>query len=385
MCTPLRGKSAKLSTFPHHLAGNMKSPNITTVCSQAGGANALVPVLRRLASSSAEIHSLCEGPARDIFDWQGLDYVEELSKDSLDEVIGMPHTDLVLLGQACPENGKLTVEQRAVPIARKQNVRSVSISDFWTSRHLCFSGGSKSIDCNLLPDCITVIDETNRNIMIKEGFPASKLIVTGNPHFDSLERKARDDRLGRNIREKYGITADCLIFHPTQLLTNYENLFGYNDLDVLRVLDDAQISGGSVFTLIKMHPGTSQKNQNEIARYVAGMTNARVVFEESTQDLVLASDLVVTSHSTVGIEALLMERPVVSVQPGLCKENRYQFVTKTGLVPVGFTHEECRDLLRCAATDKAYRFHLVDNAKSFRTDGQATERVVSLIYDQIRN
>jgi len=175
-----------------------------------------------------------------------------------------------------------------------------------------------------------------------------------------------------------------VIFYAAHVQKKYEDRYGFYDLHVLNALNEGLRGVDySVATVVKMHPAASSAEQGLIKECVEGMKNARIVYEESARDLALASDLVVTAFSTVGIEALLMGRPVVSLQPGLSGENPYRFVTNPGIVPVGFTHDECVDLLRCIVHDDAYRRLLAENAKSFKTDGRATERVAALIYEYL--
>lgn len=364
----------------------MAEKKVLTICSQAGGANALLPVIGKIGPK-IKVYSICDGPAKGIFADHSIPYFT-LGDQDLSRLLEDEAPCLLLLGQACPAQGELALEQKATLVAKEMNIPILSLSDFWTNGTQYFSDTSGVLSQDLLPDTITVIDNTQLEIMIEDGFPPEKLVVTGNPHFDSLDLKSAqftgEDR--HEIRARNGVHEERFIFYAAHVQKKYEKMYGFCDLHVLNVLDEGlREIDYEVATVVKMHPAASIEEQELITKYVEGMRNTRIASADSAQDLALASDLVVTAFSTVGIEALLMGRPVVSLQPGLSGENFYRFVTERGLVPVGFTHDECTDLLRYVVDDDAYRHLLAENAKSFKTHGGATERVVSLIYEQIKD
>ena len=130
-----------------------------------GGANAVVPVLAELMRRGHEVVALAEGPAREIFSAQGVPLGD------------CAQPALVLVGTSAGESidKKVTARMRGVP--------TVAVLDFWSNYWQRFSSlGVK--DFKYLPDLVCVIDDIAKQEMIAEGFPAEKLVVTGNPHFD---------------------------------------------------------------------------------------------------------------------------------------------------------------------------------------------------------
>jgi len=88
--------------------------------------------------------------------------------------------------------------------------------------------------------------------------------------------------------------------------------------------------------------------------------------------------------STVGIEAVYMRKPCISIQPGLITEDFLAVLTKNRLIPVGYIEEDCKSLIKKVIVDKTYREkELIEQASSFRTDGKATERVTNLVYEML--
>ena len=79
-----------------------------------------------------------------------------------------------------------------------------------------------------------------------------------------------------------------------------------------------------------------------------------------------------------------MSKPCISIQPGLITEDFLAVLTKNGLIPVGYTKEDCKSLVKKAILDDDYREkQLIEQASSFRTDGKATERVTNLVYEML--
>jgi len=171
----------------------MAEKKVLTICSHAGGANALLPVIEQI-ESKIKVHSICDGPAKGIFEDHRTPYFA-LTAPNLNILLETEPLCLLLLGQACPERGELALEQKATLVAKEMNIPSVSISDFWTNRTQYFFATSGVLNQSLLPDIITVIDGTQLEIMIEDGFPAEKLVVTGNPYFDTLSQKKQRLRM----------------------------------------------------------------------------------------------------------------------------------------------------------------------------------------------
>lgn len=98
--------------------------------------------------------------------------------------------------------------------------------------------------------------------------------------------------------------------------------------------------------------------------------------------MILATDFTLVSVSTVGAEALFLERPCISLQPGLAKEDEF-ILSASGNVPVGYTIDDCLAELGQMLSDEEYRCFLSQMAVGFSTDGKATQRVTNLVYEML--
>jgi hypothetical protein len=91
---------------------------------------------------------------------------------------------------------------------------------------------------------------------------------------------------------------------------------------------------------------------------------------------------VLTAFSTIAVEAVYMNRPCISMQPNLIGGNSL-IVSRLVIIPTGYTEEICKKLILGAIINVSRRNEMCDRASSFRTDGQATQRVANLVYSML--
>lgn len=376
VCTPLRGKSAKLSTFFMVMTYKRKL-KVASFCSHTGGANVILPVVRRLLSDGlVDVSSYCSHPATEVFDRERVPYV---SADGLS--MDIERYDLFILGEGVSDEG-LSLEQQAIIEGKDKDIFCLSVSDFWTGRTKYYSSDQGRLD--ILPDKIGVIDDIQRSIMRAEGFPEDLLEITGSPYFESLVESAEGlgDRIITGIRQKYLGGNDVLVFYAGQLEAFRREEYGFYDVDVLNVLDDCS-ERLDFSVVVKPHPSATARHIEELSDFFdRSRLPAVLTRSEESYKLCLASDLVVTPFSTVGVEALVLGRPVLSLQPGLSTSDNYGFLASRDIVPVGYTRKQCRYLVERALTDKRY---LKESSRDDLVRGMnhdATESVVSRIYEQ---
>jgi len=145
---------------------------------------------------------------------------------------------------------------------------------------------------------------------------------------------------------------------------------------------DRKVKVGMV---VKLHPRVPGEDLVEISQYIDDSSEGRIKLLANIDplDLILASDLTLTPFSTLGIKAVYMRKPCISLQPGLKAKDRF-VISKKGFIPVGYTTNDCEKELRKAILDNEYRQEeLLQRAAGFKTDGKATERVAELIYKML--
>ena len=197
---------------------------------------------------------------------------------------------------------------------------------------------------------------------IREHRPAAarKLIVTGNPRFDTLMPHLRsvyeDD--AREIRQRYGrfllvntnfssanpfkagldvvavLQRDGKLARPAMAaLKRRQVAFKARQMKGLQSLL-AEVAKADVFDRIILRPHPSENH--DTWRAWASNTNIEVQYQGSASAWMLAADMVLHPGCTTGIEALLLDRPVVSFVP----EPDSEFVNQADVISVNVASAE---------------------------------------------
>jgi len=317
----------------------------------------------------------------------------EASPESISELLKQEKPDLVLVGTSSQqsEKSKFVIEQSVNISAKKLGIKSLAVLDFWMGYVRRFSDVFTGERFKYLPDKIAIMDETAREEMLKEGFDDNLLVITGNPYFDDLPQKAADfsETDKATIRQKIGLAADFLMFFASSSFKNNQKVCGYWDLKIIKIIaetmdslptDKKQKTG----LVLRLHPRTPEADRNEIEEYLKKFPENRIkiVKDISSQELILASDLALTPDSTVAVESVYLGKPCLSLQPGL-KIKDELIVSRKGIIPAGYSENDCRNLLAKAIQDKEFLRGILEKEATFRTDGQATKRVINLVYEML--
>ncbi|MBN2459879.1 CDP-glycerol glycerophosphotransferase family protein [Candidatus Woesearchaeota archaeon] len=366
-----------------------------------GGINSIIPVIKRLSEEKkAEVVTIGHQYSEKILDAANMDYLTvhdyglaDASYGSMEKVLSQEAPDLVLTGTSSQDDSNRDVlEQTLTLAAREKPIPSLAVFDFWANYSMRFDDIYTGEKFKFLPDRIAIMDQYAEKAMLDEGFEKERLVITGNPHFDDLEAKAKSfsERDKQDINERIGLKSKLMVFYAANAWKKDKAGCGYWDLDNIILIDET-ISGlpgnqkQKAGLVIKLHPRTPGGDVEEIRDYLkSSQSNPSIVADIGTQQLVLASDLTLTSNSTVGIEAVYMGKPCISIQPGLKGKDFLSILTKNNIIPFGYTGQDCRSLIREAIVNDTYRNkELIEKASGFRTDGKATERVTQLVYQML--
>lgn len=139
---------------------------------------------------------------------------------------------------------------------------------------------------------ICVIDEVAQRNIAKQLLNKNKIFITGNPNFDKLVKRKREGKISTAeiIKEKK-------ILYLAQSTKDFEI--------ILEHLKNIMKRRKDITTIVKLHP-----NQ----RVVIEETDNFFIENKNLEELILESNLVITEYSTSGIEALILDRKVLSIQ-----------------------------------------------------------------------
>lgn len=359
-----------------------------------GGMNAIVPVIRKLmVDDKVEVVVMGHEFSEPILKQAGISYktikdygLVDISLASVEKILEQEKPDIVFIGTASQEEKPIDILEHTLTLAaRKMSITTLAVLDFWMNYWQRFTDVRTGEKLALLPDFVAVMDQVALQDMLKQDFPKEKIVVTGNPHFDSLTQRVASftSQERSEVLAKVGLSVETLFFFAGTAFSDAKAVTGYWDLDVLEIIAKALKELPSVGLAVRLHPRMPAGDVQQISDFIAQSgLNIKIVLGVTSQDLVLASDLTISSNSTLLVEAVLMGKPALSLQPGLIGDDQL-IVSRNKVIPVAYDTDRAYELVLQAA-DSGNRQELVKMASSFTTDGKATDRVVELVYSLLK-
>lgn len=336
---------------------NIMKKNILFVSQDQGSANALIPVVKEFKTDGCRIGLIAEKQSISAFKREGFNSVQLYGSD-LDEVI-KEVPDLVVAGASMLDS----VEKKAVFWAKKKGIKNIVILDYWGNYWQRFTVSGEQIS-RALSDLILVPDEFARTQMLEEEFPAEKLIVTGNPYFDTFT-----PRIKAKKRDK---KPNSVLFISQPI---YQQKSYFSDLSKIYNLIRAMSGIKPKLNLtIKLHPKEDPESFKDIA-----LENT-IAWNEDIKKLLDKSDLIVGTDSSVLFEAVFSGKPVISYQPEPCKKDNL-ITNSLGLSYKVNTPDQLRKVIYKIVSQEIKNKSLP--RLKYYNDGKCTERVLKTIRDFI--
>lgn len=225
---------------------------------------------------------------------------------------------------------------------------------------------------------IAVVSRFAKDAHINMGAPADKIFVTGQPRFDLIEQSKTDRR---KIIADLGIPKDkgivVLATQPLGTLWTEKDReeFVSNVVNAMHEFSEKQL-------VIKIHPGENPEEYQKILTGVAG-SKAIVCQSIDLYGLLRACDVLMTVHSTVALEAMIMDKPVIIIN--LSRRPDAMPYAQSGAALGVYKKEDIVPAIRKALYDLKVRKELKKSRDKFvaehayKLDGQATKRVAELI------
>ena len=157
---------------------------------------------------------------------------------------------------------------------------------------------------------ICVSSKTIEEALIQVGYDKERLFVTGNPKYDYL-KKLDVNKSKKKISEKYKINLTKKIIVIGMSRWHEDDHIWISKLIKFSNLNNIEI-------IIKTHPiykireNDLNKNKLEKIANLCSSSTYHVIEDIEMPTLLSASDLVLTDYSNTGIEAVLLEKPVIS-------------------------------------------------------------------------
>ena len=244
----------------------------------------------------------------------------------------------------------------------------------------------------------TAWGEITRKWFERNGMSKERVCITGAANFDSYVGQARENQEKKNV-EWCGMSNYLLYVtvRGTIIPTGFKN----TEQDNVRLLD---IILNTVETMpekmlvIKVKPGDPQTQFYKSEMERRKLRNVCVVDRTDNRNLLNACALLITTYSTMAIEALIFEKPVIQLrfvnkkrlmkalarQGILCDEDVIPLATYGAALGVDYP-EELKEAITKISKDEEVRKLLIERGKVFLEkygyvrDGKATERMIECI------
>jgi hypothetical protein len=374
-----------------------KEWRIAVICGDAGGANAIIPVMSLLFKDpNFHLTVFSYRESRKILQTRGIDYIELSETMNLDEAIEIlrncqadllfSDTSLNSLAQTSME-----LEKLFILVARKSGIPSLSVLDYWSNYTIRFSDNERHLI--YLPDKIAVMDRQAFDDMVSENFPPEILVITGQPAFIELTewREKFSKKRKTQIFKSLGVESNnfLVVFASEPVLSGnplHTQYPGYTEETILTLLIDAlekiQLEIPSrIVLVIRPHP----KEDPEKFRTIKS-SSIRIIIStvEQTRDVVMSADLVTGITSTILIEAALLGCIVASLQPGLLTKDILP-TNRAGLTQPVYNKEEMPAILKKLLVDPVIREKISRSGIVFNNEENSAQKVIKLIYSMLQH
>ena len=362
---------------------------------QVGGANALLPLFYRWKTKYEIIVTgkklVCDnlkknGVEARYFSELGWAVGEGYNKSKWFEELSpdMVITDTINLsrdpeGIACRELWELSNEFQ---------VPSLAYVDCWWGYSKRFCLPQENVP-PILPDVIAVVDELAKDAMVSKGFPNDRISVLGNPRFEMLASKLqiRDKKEIYDIKKEMGFmdNAFVLVFvsQPIEKAMGSAEIWGFTEktticavIDVLKELPE-QIKK-KLMLVIVVHPEDDVRELRKIVEQHKPCFSFSLMDMKLSLDLIYIADLIVGMYSILLTEAVIMQRPVLSVQLNQ-KREEILVTNMVGATTAVRTKEQLITLLPKAIIEESYRKCMLDRQNKFKIVPDASGRWASKI------
>ncbi len=355
-----------------------------------GGANTLIPLYSRL-KNKYRVVIYGKDVAVKWFQNEGIacndicDVCREIDLKSIELFLRELVPDFIITGTSLDDY----TERYLWKSAELLGIKSFAILDQWMNMGIRFSKYNYK-QCDLyekerehiyMPYRIFVMDEMAKDIICKDGIPREKVCVTGQPHFEEINRKYEESKSFLD-NKKWNV-----LFVSEPIIQDYEDnldkcdYWGFNEKRIYQTLYDvlnilAKNFNQDICFIIKPHP---RENIELWKRIVSNSNYEKVEVLLSTKEekysLLKSVDLVCGMSSMMLLEATICKKDILSVMIGLKRENPF-ILDKLNICKSCLKEEDLLQLIKeCYKADrKKVSFEYIENA---------SEKVIACIEKEI--
>ena len=231
---------------------------------------------------------------------------------------------------------------------------------------------------------------THKQAFVQKGINSERIIRTGSPRFDKYIQINNNPQLKSKIKklvfEDFHIGINKKIVFLSPPLSFFFN-FGAYPSEIEKIIT-CILKGiknlSNIYLIIKLHPmDESLDLYNELIEEF-GINNASAVRHYNSFNLLVSCDCLITKYSTIGLEAMILGKPVICLN--FYKEKIHYIVNKAA-----FELSNCNELpsiiknfFENPLLKSKERKQFVEKY-NYKNDGLATQRVYRIIINLLNN
>jgi len=328
---------------------NMTKKKILLFSRDIGGSNAIIPLIKYLKSRYYKVFLFGKDIALKNYRLRGFkgknisSVISIINVDNLVKFLMKEKFDLVINDTS----GNDYSERYLWKAAEKVKIPTFAILDNWINYGVRFSEYdqprieeyNRSKNHVFLPTKILVMDQLAKINMVKEGFDNSRILISGQPHFDYIysKRKFYTEERNQKFRRKIGCQKKefLITFISEGISKSYnennpnKHYWGFTERSILKNLINVltkicQHSNLKVKLLIKLHPSSEDLNVFKDILQSNSENIAFIIKRDIDPFLLMSSSEVICGmFSMFLVESFIFGRPILSILIGLKRENPF--------------------------------------------------------------
>jgi len=332
-----------------------------------GGANTVAPLVQPLRAKGYLVKLFGKDKALEQYKKFGLsgvnimDSLTKISPELIESFLKKQTPKVIVTGTSADD----FTEKYMWKAANKLGIPSVAILDNWMNYGVRFSKYSVSElnKYNLIPSHtftpskIFVMDKYAFSEAVKAGLPKNKLVITGQPYFETLNNYRKKTHNQKAIKRMLGLKpGNSVLTYVSEPISkiykerdNSPHYWGYTERTIfsqlIKALNPIAKIKRDLIVLIKLHPKDDPDNYKDLISKIYYKTILFKGNDIDQWDVIMASDSVWGMSSMLLIESIILSKPTFSVQIGLSRENPF-VLSKAGLFKTILTNAELETTIR---------------------------------------
>lgn len=225
-----------------------------------------------------------------------------------------------------------------------------------------------------LPDgvCFAVLNNMVKKKLISGGIKSELIFITGQPAFDKIRDKKLNTHQIKDFKAKLGL-------QESQKVIMWVSPGNKDQTKILNKLLEIEKKNNDVTLIIKLHPNETGHYQRGV---VAKANSRALVISSYLHELISISDLVITEFSAVGMEAILLDRPLLIANIENVP-NHVHYAESGAAIEVN-SIDDLEKEVHSILNNIEVQSNLEHFRESFKNDGFAATRVYEVIKQNLR-